>query len=114
MKGYELYSWQEQSQWHFTLITGTNRIKTLEEIVTGENVVSEGGWVSIHVVGVDEIKAVLSRIPAKEFVSWSRWGTVGPPEEGEELSINLELPPNDIINQIKEQAENYGIELTVF
>jgi hypothetical protein len=24
MKGYELYSWQADEQWHFTLITGTN------------------------------------------------------------------------------------------
>ena len=25
MKGYELYLWQDNGQWHFTLITGTNR-----------------------------------------------------------------------------------------
>jgi len=31
MKGYELYSWQEEGQWHFTLVTGTNRNKTLSE-----------------------------------------------------------------------------------
>jgi hypothetical protein len=51
-KGYELYSWQEDSQWHFTLITGTNRNKTLEEVISDVNIVSEDGWVQIHVVGV--------------------------------------------------------------
>jgi len=49
MKGYELYSWQEQGQWHFTLITGTNRNKQLEEIISDGNTVSEDGWVKIHV-----------------------------------------------------------------
>jgi hypothetical protein len=43
MKGYELYSWSEDSQWHFTLITGTNRNKTLEEIISNEDFISEAG-----------------------------------------------------------------------
>lgn len=111
MKGYEMYSWQEEGQWHFTLITGTNRNKTLEEVTTGESKEGEDGWVNIHVTGVDEIKAVLSRVPAKEFVSWSRWGTVGP-EEG--AVIQLELPPEDIVNDIKAHAVKCGIDFTVF
>jgi len=114
MKGYELYSWQEGGQWHFTLITGTNRNKTITEVVTGETKEGEDGWVNIHATGVEAIKAVLSRVPAKEFVSWSGRGTVGPPAEGEELTIRLELPPTDIINQIKEHAEQLGLDFNVF
>jgi hypothetical protein len=113
MKGYELYSWQEEGQWHFTLITGTNRNKTLEEVVNGETKEGEDGWVNIHVTGVAAIKDVLSRVPVNEWVSWSHWGTVGPPEEGE-LSIQLELPPQDIINEIKDHAEKCGLDFTVF
>ena len=111
MKGYELYSWQEQGQWHFTLITGTNRNKTLEEVTIGEDAESENGWVNIHVTGVDEIKAVLSRVPAEEFVSWSASGTVTQ-EEG--AAIKLVLPPEDIIEEIKEHAAKCGIDFTVF
>jgi len=33
MKGYELYSWQNGSNWNFTLITGTNRTKSFDEII---------------------------------------------------------------------------------
>jgi hypothetical protein len=32
MKGYELYSWQQDGQWVFSLLVGTNREKTLDEI----------------------------------------------------------------------------------
>lgn len=60
MKGYELYSWEKDGQWHFTLITGTNRTKTIEEIASKENFISEIGWEKIHVVGADAIKGVLS------------------------------------------------------
>ncbi|MFC1940340.1 hypothetical protein ACFLXO_06645 [Chloroflexota bacterium] len=42
-KGYELYSWEEDNQWHFTLITGTNRTKTMEEITLKEDFISEAG-----------------------------------------------------------------------
>ena len=60
MKGYELYSWADDGQWHFTLITGTNRTKTMEEITSKEHLISEIGWERIHVVGADAIKEVLS------------------------------------------------------
>ena len=70
MKGYELYWWSEDGQWHFTLITGTNRNKSREEIVSNENIVSEDGWVHIHVVGIEAIETVLSRLPQNEYVSW--------------------------------------------
>jgi hypothetical protein len=68
-KGYELYWWSEDGQWHFSLITGTDRNKSLEEIVSDEYIVSEDGWVHIHVVGVEAIETVLSRLPQNEYVS---------------------------------------------
>ncbi|MEK0337566.1 MAG: hypothetical protein QQN41_09055, partial [Nitrosopumilus sp.] len=39
MKGYELYSFpvQSEEEWYFTLITGTNRLKTFPEITSDEN-----------------------------------------------------------------------------
>jgi hypothetical protein len=110
MKGYELYSWQEQGQWHFTLITGTNRNKNMEEIVSGENIVAADGWVDIHAVGVEEIKSVLSKIPENEFVFWSRghWVIPGEPED-----ITLTLPPAEIIDAVKAHVDKYGLDFLV-
>lgn len=48
MKGYELYSWSEVGKWRFTLITGTNRNKTIDEIVTEQDFISETGWINVH------------------------------------------------------------------
>ncbi|MFA5451414.1 MAG: hypothetical protein WC231_05450, partial [Dehalococcoidales bacterium] len=40
-KGYELYSWPKEEKWMFTLITGTNRTKTVKELTTVEDYISE-------------------------------------------------------------------------
>jgi len=89
MKGYELYSSPEDSQWHFTLITGTNRNKMLEEIISNVNIVSENGWVQIHVVGVEAIETVLSRLPQNEYIFW----LAGMREQPPQGSVNIMLPP---------------------
>jgi len=108
MKGYELYSWSEDSQWHFTLITGTNRLKTIEEITSEGDIISETGWVKIQAVGADAIKDVLSRLPEGESVFWC-----------DELHIeqstetDLQLPPEQIADAIEEHANQCGLDFAV-
>jgi hypothetical protein len=110
MKGYELYSWEEDSQWHFALITGTNRTKTIEEITSKEDYISESGWVRIHVVGVDSIEDVLTRLPQSESVFWCDELHIG---QTTELNINIQLPPEQITDAIKESAERCGLDFAV-
>jgi hypothetical protein len=102
MKGYELYSWSVDTQWHFTLITGTNRNKTQEEIISNEDFISEAGWVRIHVIGVDAIKTVLSKLPQNEHVLWlAGMRSEQTPQGG----VNITLPEGPTIDSIKERAE---------
>jgi hypothetical protein len=108
MKGYELYSWEEDNQWHFTLITGTNRTKTEEEITSEDNYVSETGWVKIHAVGADAIKDVLSRLPQGESVFWCDELHIGQTTE-----TDFRLPPGPIVDAIKEFAEQCSLDFTV-
>lgn len=110
MKGYELYSWQENGQWHFTLITGTNRHKTLEEITSKINIISQGGWVKIHVVGVDEIKSVLSRLPQSEYILWLSKPRI---EQSKLKEIVITLPKETTINTIKERTDQRGLNLVI-
>jgi len=107
MKGYELYSWLEDSRWHFTLITGTNRNKTLEEIISNEDFISEAGWVNIHVIGEDATKTVLSKLPQNEYVFWLA-GIRS--EQTSQDSVNITLPPGPIIDTIKEYAIGCGLD----
>jgi hypothetical protein len=109
MKGYELYSWEEADQWQFTLITGTNRNKTIKEIAADEDFISEIGWINIHVVGVDAITDVLIKLPQGESVFW-----VGELHiESTIDQINLQLPPKPIVDVIREQADSYGLDFHI-
>jgi hypothetical protein len=109
MKGYELYSWPEDSRWHFTLITGTNRNKTLEEIISNEDFISEAGWIQIQVVGADAIKAVLSKVPKNESIVWLA-GMRDPTAQG---SVNITLLEEPTIDTIREYAAGLGLDLLI-
>ena len=107
-KGYELYSWLEDSQWHFTLITGTNRLKTMEEITSEGDLTSETGWVRIQVVGADTVKDVLSRLPDGESVFWCDELHIEQPTE-----TDLQLPPEQIADAVEEYAKQCGLDFVV-
>jgi hypothetical protein len=106
MKGYELYSWEEDDEWHFRLITGTNRNKTRDEIVNKETSLEE--MISIHATGTNGIRSVLNKLPENEEVFWLdgyRLDKNGDPE--------VILPEETIVEGIIHYAETCGIELTV-
>jgi hypothetical protein len=108
MKGYELYSWLQDGRWHFTLITGTNRNKWPEEVISSEDFISETGWVSIHVVGVDAIKAVLGKLHEGEEVLWLP-GLRG----AEQGNVDFALPEGSIVDTVKQHAVGCGLEISV-
>ena len=99
MKGIELYSWTEPQNgtWRFRLMSGTNRIKPLSEIV------GQGAEI---LESVDALKDALSRLAIGEQVFWHaqpKCGDAGPlglPDEGvrkeiialcEKLEIKLHI-----------------------
>ena len=88
MKGYKLYSWQESGEWKFSLLVGTNREKSLEEIKSAETVFS----------GVEELTAALERMPEGQYVTWSSKET-------------LSFPPEEIIEQVQKICEEQGLIL---
>jgi hypothetical protein len=109
MKGYNLYSWQDGEDWYFTLVTGTNAGISFEEIIAPGDIVSGDGYVKITVVGMDELKELLSRLPAGEEVIWSGMDLGGQVPEG---TIYLTLPPQDMIDELIAYCTSLGIKLT--
>ena len=69
MKGYELYSWQKNGNWNFTLMTGTNRNKTFDEIISVKNIETNDA-VKINVSDVEELKDVFNRLPSGQIITW--------------------------------------------
>ena len=111
-KGYELYSRpaEQGDEWQFTLITGTNRLKTLEEIVAAEDIAGESGWVKVSVSGTEALKAVLDQLPRGERITWisGEWlEQVGGP------AGDIQLPGETVIGEIEGYCRQLGIALTI-
>jgi len=90
MKGYELYSWKEGDQWKFSLLIGTNRDKTLEEIKSA----------SVVLADVDALLSSLEKIPAGEYITWSSRET-------------LSFPPENIRSQVEQVCKDKGLILNI-
>jgi hypothetical protein len=114
-KGYELYSWEAEQGWQFALMTGTNRLKTYEEIVSGEwipaeDIVTGSEWVALTVQGFEELKAVLSRLPQGEMVTWMGASWL---EQAGLPSGDLALPGPELMEEVEGTCRELGIELQV-
>ena len=95
MKGMELYSWRDQTtqQWRFSLLSGTNRNKTADEIIEPKG----------EIKTVEELKTRLGTLAVGEYVSWV--SRVDPKV--------LSLPPEDIVHQITAFCESKQIKVTI-
>jgi hypothetical protein len=114
-KGYELYSWKEGQEWHFSLMTGTNRLKTYEEIVSGawipaEDIVTESEWVAITAQGLEEVTTLLGRLPRGETVTWRGAGWL---KQAGRSSGDLQLPGPEVVEEVADTCRELGIELQV-
>ena len=105
MKGYELYSWQVRGAWYFTLITGTNRNKTLQEIRSPETQIG-ADWVKVTVRGADDLEATLKQLPPGASVAWLRSLREGGLDW-------LAYPPAAVIQEVQAYCQENGIDLVV-
>ena len=109
MKGYELYSWQTGDDWNFTLITGTNRIKSFDEIIAAGSSVSSDGFVKISVRGLGDLEEVLRLLPAGENIVWGGMDLGAQVSQG---TVYLTYPPQEIIDQVSAACSGLGLNLT--
>jgi hypothetical protein len=90
MKGYELYSWQDGDQWYFSVLVGTNRNKTLDEIRSPGSAFK----------GAEALEAALKTIPAGQWVTWFSGNT-------------LAFPPDEVVAQVQQVCKDRGLNFNV-
>ena len=108
MKGYELYTWGDGSETWLTLLPGTNRLKTPDEVFSDEReMIGTAGWFAITVAGLDAIGGQLARLPygASVFLSTVRY----PPG-----AVLEQLPtPESVVEVVRGHATALGLNLQV-
>jgi len=107
-KGYELLTWQKDGKWVFTLLAGTNRQKSFDEILTAENSYTPTEIIKVTVVGEDEFKKLLSHLPKSEWITWGGMDLAGEVPAG---TIYFSYPPDEIINELVAYCKSLGITL---
>lgn len=89
-KGIELNSWKPATGvWHFSLLVGTNRTKTIKEITDPK----------VTIVGVENLKKRLSELPKGENVFW--------------LNCAKEPIPKKMVKDLSDYSKTIGINLHI-
>ncbi|HEX8088188.1 MAG TPA: hypothetical protein VF762_05010 [Blastocatellia bacterium] len=101
MKGYELYSWKMKGKWHYSILVGTNRSKTYEDIMLNKDVR----------IGDAALKSGLKKIPRGEEVFWmsDAPANIEKPKSGQ--WIDLKMPSRRRIKSIKAYCDKLGVKL---
>src|SRR5215813_1805201 len=90
-KGYELYSWKIKGHWYYSLLPGTNRSKTYEEI-TAPGVVKKDA---------SGLKAELQKLPKGEEVFWRADAPSGLNKPASGPIVEMKHPSRSRIKGIK-------------
>ena len=99
-KGWELYSWYDGKDWNYSILAGTNRFKTLYEVKGNK----------VRVIGEEKLMAVLKKLPKSDTLTWigPMWMAAWQTSYG-----NLDLPPQEIIDKIKQFCTKIGLNLQI-
>ena len=101
MKGYELYSWKVKGHWYYSLLPGTNRVKTYEEITDPERVKRDKSG----------LKTELQKLPKGEEVFWKSDAPAGMVKPTSGTIIEVKHPSRTRIKGIKSLCDQLGIKL---
>jgi hypothetical protein len=101
MKGYELYSWNRDGDWYYSILSGTNRLKSYEEITSS----------SVALKGTKALKAGLKNLPRGGTLFWvsDENASISSAHKREEFRFGL--PSGKRVKRIKKICDELGIKL---
>ena len=100
MKGWELYSLRSGNNWLYSILMGTNRGKSYDEVALN----------NVKVIGTDSLKMLLAKLPANENIIWRGTGLLPYSSGG---YYTLTSPDNSTVNEIKDFCAQKGLIIYV-
>ena len=92
MKGFELYSWLEGKTWRYSLLQGTNRIKSYDEITAAD----------VQLDNIEALIEAMGNLPLGDWVFWSDQRVPG-----------THIPPQAIVDTIRGYSQQIGLQLDI-
>lgn len=101
MKGWEVYCWPNGETWNFSLLPGTNRLKSYKEVMGSP----------YRLTGLTALEELFANLPDDEHIILIGEGWLE--KIWEEPHYDLQLPPVLLIAQIKYLGEQMGLHILV-
>ena len=101
MKGYELYSWKIKGHWYYSLLPGTNRFKSYDEITAPSVVRRDAAG----------LRSKLKELAKGDEVFWMSDAPAGASKSETGQALNVKHPSRKRINGIKAICDKLGIKL---
>ena len=103
MKGYQLFTWLEKGHWHYSLLPGTNRERTYEEITAPAAVI----------IGTSQFESELKRLAKGAEIFWQSDAPSRMKKPASGVVVSFKHPSRKRIERIKAVCEKSGIALTL-
>jgi hypothetical protein len=103
-KGYEMYSWVENTTRYYTIITGTNRLKTFQEIHFSSPNIQSNEWLKVTVTSKDSLPRHFNLLPNQSVILW--YGKSRPFGD-----ISFTYPSEEDVTYILDQATSMNIKI---
>ena len=100
LKGWDLYSWQVGDEWYYSILYGTNRLKTPEEI---QFITSSSAQIA-KLNSLDNLKKILSKLAASENIMWYACLSG---------SLAFSLPSETVVNDVKQFCTDKQLILSI-
>jgi hypothetical protein len=99
---YELYSWKVKSTWYYSLVEGTNQVKSYDQITSGGRLAK----------GTGEIEDLLSNLTQGDQVNWMSGAPRGIARPRGSV-VDFKHPSRDRIKHFMGYCSKRGIRLTL-
>ena len=101
MKGWELYSWPNGNDWNFSVVVGTNILKSYIQVTEAP----------VAVTGIESLKKVLEHMPESEEIVWIGEGWLS--QIWTDDYRDLMLPDEEVILAVNQFCQENGLLLTI-
>jgi hypothetical protein len=99
---YELYSWKVKDTWHYSLVEGTDQVKSYDQITGGSRLAR----------GTDEIEHLLGTLTPGDQVNWMSSAPRGI-RQPRDRPIDIKHPSRERIKHFMAYCKKQGIKLAL-
>lgn len=100
-KGYELYSWKQDGAWYYSVLPGTNRAKSYDEITSA----------AVAKKGSKGVEKSLEALPRGAQIFWRTDLHPGVAKPAGEKVPLIKLPSSKKIQKVKDYCDKFGLKL---